>query len=196
MVRRMSQPTYVSSLRRPGIAVVWLHLMEVFDSYGGGTCHDNTVEEYFYSKHFNSHYATGLKETQGYNTELVITSTEQECAKASLKDEARNAFYFVSPALCYLVNIRNEPMVDTGLWVAWASSVLGSGTEYPCHPSNAIDQWVSLVVWLSFSALTVLSAFIRIQWTLCLVLLLTTVCCFQVRRGLTMIGLFWILLFP
>ena len=27
------------------------------------------IEEYYYAKHFNSHYATGLKETQNYNTE-------------------------------------------------------------------------------------------------------------------------------
>ena len=101
------------------------------------------IEEYFYDKHFNSHYATGLKETQNYNTELVITTSEQECARASLKNEARNAFYFVSPVLCYLVNIRNEPMERTNLYVSWASSVQGSGTESPCHPSNANDRLVS-----------------------------------------------------
>ena len=134
--------------------------VDVFNSYGGGTCHDNTVlfwkfifwiikyinykkiEEYFYAKHFNSHYATGLKETQNYNTELVTANSEQECARTSLEDESRNAFYFVTPDLCYLVNIRNEPMENTGLRVAWATYVLSTSTEYPCHPSNAINRWV------------------------------------------------------
>ena len=123
-------------------------LTHFLNSYGGGTCHDNTVEKYFYPKHFNSHYATSLKETQGYNTKLFIVSTEQECAKASLKDEGRNAFYFLSPTFCYLVNIRNEPMKNTVGWVAWASSVLGEGSEYPCHPSNAINKWVSCLAQL------------------------------------------------
>ena len=151
MVRRISQPTSVSTLRRPGIysyGMISFKLTHFLNSYGGGTCHDNTVEKYFYPKHFNSHYATSLKETQGYNTKLFIVSTEQECAKASLKDEGRNAFYFLSPTFCYLVNIRNEPMKNTVGWVAWASSVLGEGSEYPCHPSNAINKWVSCLAQL------------------------------------------------
>ena len=83
-----------------------------------------------------------MKQTQNYNTELVTTKSEQECARVSLEDEARNAFYFVSPDLCYLVNIRNEPMRN-GPSVSWASSVQGSGNDYPCHPSNANDRLVS-----------------------------------------------------
>ena len=98
--------------------------------------------EYFYAKNFSTRYVTGLKETQGYNTELVITNSEQDCARASLKDNSRNSFYFESPNLCYLANIRNEPIEDIHHRVAWASSVLDTGTENICHPSNAISKLV------------------------------------------------------
>ena len=78
----------------------------VFNNYGGqhgfiltsffsewlNTSIYKKIEEYFYAKHFNSHYATGLKETQNYNTELVTANSEQECARTSLEDESRNAF--------------------------------------------------------------------------------------------------------